>query len=207
MLIELFEALLVSAIEPLALPLAVGANFTWNVRLCPAAIVAGRVKPLMLKTVPLTVTLETVTLAVLAVRVTFCVLLLPVFTDPKLTEVGEAARVPTVAAPVPLSGMLIALFEALLVRAMEPLALPLAVGANLTWNVTLCPAPIVAGRDKPLMLKPTPLTVALEIVTLAVLAVRVTFCELLLPTVTDPKLTDVGEAARVPTGAVAVPLN
>jgi hypothetical protein len=47
-------ALLTSESEPVALPPEVGANTTFNVALPPAAMVRGRVRPVMLKPVPVT---------------------------------------------------------------------------------------------------------------------------------------------------------
>jgi hypothetical protein len=44
-------------------------------------------------------------------------------------------------------------------------------------------------------------------VTLAVLAVTVTFCEAEFPTVTLPKTSDVGEGESDPTAAVADPVS
>jgi hypothetical protein len=149
---EVLEALLVRATVPLTEPLAVGAKFTWKVALCPAVSVMGSVRPLMLKPAPDVLALEIVTLAVLAVMVTFCEVLVPFVTEPKLSEVGFEASVPVAVAPVPVSEMLVEGLEALLVRATVPLTEPLAVGANFTWKVTLCPAARVVGRVKPLML-------------------------------------------------------
>lgn len=202
-----FEALLTRDTLPVTLVEVVGANFTWNVALCPAASVAGSVRPLMLKPVPVTVACEMVTLAVLAVTVTFCVLLLPTVTLPKLRELGLAARVPAGLTPLPVRAIELVVVEALLVNATLPVALPEVVGANFTWKVALCPAASVAGSVRPLMVNPVPLTVACEMVTLAVLAVTVMFCVLLLPTVTLPKLSEVGLAVRVPAGLTPLPLR
>lgn len=49
-----------------------------------------------------------------------------------------------------------------------PVADPLEPGANFTENVVLCPALIVAGVVTPLKLKPVPVTLMAEIVTLDV---------------------------------------
>ena len=70
--------------------------------------------------------------------------------------VGFAAKVPAVT-PVPESGMLKEGLDASLVIAMLPVALPAAVGANVVVKEALCPALRVAGRLRPLILKPVPL--------------------------------------------------
>src|SRR5262245_46568907 len=57
------------------------------------------------------------------------------------------------------------------------------------------------------MVTPAPVGVACEMVTLAVPAVTVTFCVALLPTVTLPKLSEVGLAASVPAGFAPLPLR
>jgi hypothetical protein len=49
------SALLTSEIEPLALPEVLGAKTALNVALFPAAIVAGTVRPVMLKPLPETI--------------------------------------------------------------------------------------------------------------------------------------------------------
>jgi hypothetical protein len=104
-----------------------------------------------------------------------------------------------VAVPVPLNVMVVGEFGALLTIEMLPLALPADVGANLALNVVFSPAPNVIGVLNPLILRPVPVTVALEIVTLAVPEfVNVMDCVPLLPTATDPKFTLDGLAATWP---------
>jgi hypothetical protein len=86
-----FGALLTSETEPVTLPAEVGAKTTLKVVFFPAAIVAGTVRPLMLKPVPDTVACEIVRVAVPPlVRLIVCELLLPVTTLPKLALVGLA---------------------------------------------------------------------------------------------------------------------
>ena len=176
------------------LPAAVGANFTVNEALWPAAKVAGRVGPETVRPLPVTVALEMATLAVAAVTVTVCEALLPTLTDPKLREVGLAFNCPTGFTPVPVRETASGEFEALLATDSVPVVLPAAVGANFTVNVALWPAARVAGRVGPETVRPLPVTVALEMLTLALAAVTVTVCEALLPTLTDPKLREVGLA-------------
>jgi hypothetical protein len=48
-------------------------------------------------------------------------------------------------------------FDAVLVIAMLPVALPAALGVKVAVNDVLCPGLRVAGRLRPLMLNPVPL--------------------------------------------------
>ena len=101
--------------------------------------------------------------------------------------------------PLPLRAIVSAAFGALLVIEMLPVALPATEGENCAVNVLFCPALIVNGVDKPLILKPVPVTLAAEIVTLAVPEfVSAIVCDPLLPTTTLPKLTLAGLAASTP---------
>jgi hypothetical protein len=82
-------ALLTKETEPVALPAVAGAKAALNVVLPPAAIVAGTVRPVIVKPVPDTVAWEIVRLAVpLFFKVMVCEVLFPVTTLPKLTLVG-----------------------------------------------------------------------------------------------------------------------
>ena len=83
--------MLVTAMLPVALPFADGANSTVNEVDCPAPSASGRESPVTLKPVPVTLSLESATLPVpVFVNVTLCVVLLPTRTLPKLREVAEA---------------------------------------------------------------------------------------------------------------------
>jgi hypothetical protein len=94
----------------------------------------------------------------------------------------------------------------LLAIEMLPVALPAALGANTALNVAVLPAAIVSGAVIPVVLKPAPVTVTEEIVTVALPPfVRLTVCELLVPVVTLPNAAVVGVAASC--GCVPVPLN
>src|SRR5215472_16662985 len=104
-----------------------------------------------------------VTLAVAAVTVTFCVVLLPTATLPKLTKVGNALNVPAGLAPVPDNCTVLVALVALLIRATLPVKLPATCGAKLTVKEVDCPGPRVAGRLKPLALKPAPVAFICEI--------------------------------------------
>jgi hypothetical protein len=160
-------ALLTTVIDPVTLPAALGAKTALNVAALPAAMVTGAVIPVVLNPAPVTVTEEIVTVAVPPfVRLTVCELLVPVVTLPKGALVGVAANSGCV--PVPLNVIVVGELGALLTIEMLPLALPAVVGANFALNVVLSPAPSVCGVLSPLMLRPAPVTVAPEIVTLAV---------------------------------------
>ena len=84
-----FEALLATAMIPLMAPAEWGAKLALKVTLCPAANERGRLKPLTLKSDPLAVACEIVTLEPPAlVRVSDFVRVLPRWTEPKL-KLGE----------------------------------------------------------------------------------------------------------------------
>jgi hypothetical protein len=91
---------------------------------------------------------------------------------------------------------------------MLPVALPATEGENCTVNVAFCPPLTVTGVNKPLILKPVPVTLAAEIVTLVVLElVRVIVCVLLLPRTTEPKLILPGVAVSVALAATPLPVR
>ena len=116
---------------PIALPIAVGANCTFNVAVCDAFNVAGVVTPETLNPVPAATTLEMCTAVLpLLVRITLCVAVPPVATLPKLKLVVFAVNCPAPAGvPVPLSGTsTVGVVGSLLVRVMLPLAAPVAAG-------------------------------------------------------------------------------
>src|SRR5713226_7428130 len=146
--------------------------------------------PLALKPAPVTVTPEMVTLEFpLLVSVTGNPLLPPTFTLPKLRLVGLAPSRNVAATPVPLRARVRGEPGALLTSDTEPVTLPAAVGVNPALNVVLAPAAIVCGTLRPVMLKPVPVTVACEIVALAVpVFFKVIVCEALFPVMTLPKL-------------------
>ena len=136
-----------SAIFPLADPADCGVKVTLKVKLCPAPRVRGRLRPLMLNPVPVRVAWDTVTLEPPElVSVAFSVLLLPICTLPKLTEL--AAKVPGVT-PVPESGTVKVGVGPSLVIAKLTLLFPADWGAKATLNEALCPAFKVTGRLRP----------------------------------------------------------
>ena len=158
-----FEPSEVIVTLPDALPLAVGANLTVKLVLCPALNVTGRLMPLRLKPEP-----EAVAPVIFRfeppefVRVCVTVWLLPTVTEPKAIEVGLAVTDPS-AMPLPLSGIVSVGFEPSDVMVTLPVELPVADGANLTLKLTLWPAFKVVGKAKPVMLKPGPEADAAEI--------------------------------------------
>ena len=99
--------------------------------------------------------------------------------------------------PEPVSEILVGEFPALLVIATDPFAVPDAVGANVTLRVALWPGESIWPEDNPLVLKPAPEMLMLEIVTDAVPEL-VTVDERLavLPMMTLPKLRMAGVGFR-----------
>jgi hypothetical protein len=201
-----FDAVLVNAILPVTAPAACGEKVMLNEVLWPEFNVRGRLKPVRLKPDPVSVTLEIVRLEPPELfRVTDWLLLLPIETLAKLTLEGFAPRKPGVIA-VPVRGIFKLELLALLTIATFPLAVPPDVGAKVTLKVALWPAVRVVGRVKPLELKPVPVTVACEIVTLdwpELFRVAVSVCW--LPTCNGPKAKldgfDVSEPAATPVPA------
>jgi hypothetical protein len=96
-------------------------------------------------------------------------------------------------------------FEALLVKESVPEAVPEAWGAKATVMGTLCPAAMVSGKVTPLRENSALFTLAEDTVTLAPVALSVPGWDVLVPTVTLPKLTDAGETPNWPC-AVPVPV-
>ena len=82
------------------------------------------------------------------VRVTDCELDAPVLTLPKAREAGEALN--WAATPAPERAMDIGEPGALLVTEIEPAALPVVVGANLTEKEAVCAGFRVTGGVRPL---------------------------------------------------------
>jgi len=114
----------------------------------------------------------------------------------KLALVGVAASCGCGAMPLPLVAMASGVLDALLTSEIEPVTFPADVGANTTLNVAFWPAAMLIGSVRPEMLKPAPVTFALEIVRLALPPFcNVIVCELLEPIATAGKLALVGVAA------------
>jgi len=123
----------------------------------------------VLKPAPETVICETVTLELpLFVSVTACVLVVPTNRLLKLKLVGLAVNWNVAATPVPLRAMVAGEFGALLTSETLPVKLPVAAGAKATLKLLDWPTARVSGKVSPLRLNPAPLTVAEEMVRLAV---------------------------------------
>ena len=108
--------------------------------LCPAGIVTGSDSPLILKAGLFVLAAVTVTPAPLAVRLPVAVPLLPLTTLPTASVEGEILSCPVVAVPIPDNETANVAFEALEETVTVPLALPDAVGENITLNGALWPA-------------------------------------------------------------------
>ena len=122
--------------------------------------------PLKVKPVPVMVALLIATLdPPLLVMVAVCCWFLPICTVPNAMMFDPVLSDPGVR-PVPERATLNEVFEALLVMATFPVALPEAFGANVTEKLALCPAPIVAGMLIPLIVNAVPVTAAWLTVTL-----------------------------------------
>jgi hypothetical protein len=148
-----FVALLTIETEPLAAPAAVGAKITVTVTDWFGVKVSPDVTPLAVKLALLTFTAEIVTLELpVLVSDTLCELLLPSLMLPKLKLVPLKLNVRVAATPVPVSAMKSVPFEALLVIATEPVALPVAEGSKLTLKVVVAFACSVIGKFKPVTL-------------------------------------------------------
>lgn len=97
---------------------------------------------------------------------------------------------------------------ALLATVTEPLSAPAAVGANKALKVSFCPADSVTGVPAPPRVKPAPLSVILEMVTLALpVLVTVIVCVADDPAFTFPNAKLVLLKDKVCEAATPVPLN
>ena len=151
---------------PVTLPTADGENFTVNEVLWPEVKVTGRVRPLMLKPVPLAAAAEMVTVVPpLLVRVSDWLLVMPSCTLPNEMLEGLGTRSPC-ATPVPESGTARFGFDPVDAMLNVALAAPVAVGLNSTENDVLWPAFSVTGSVSPLRLKFAPVIEAAVMVRL-----------------------------------------
>ena len=108
--------------------------------------------PLVVNPAPVTLTLEIVTFEFpVLVSVTLNGVLVPSVTLPKLNVAGLALSVSVAATPVPVSAIAKGEPEPLLVREIDPLALPAVVGEKAALNVVVAPTAIVAGVESPLI--------------------------------------------------------
>ena len=119
--------------------------------------------------------------------------LLPTLTFPKLKLDELSPRRRVAAMPVPLREIESGELGALLTSVTEPVTLPAVFGPKTALNVVDLPARMVTGAVIPVVLKPVPVTVTEEIVTVALPPfVRLMVCELLVPVVTVPNAAVVG---------------
>ena len=163
--VGLVEALLTKVNVAEAVPDICGAKVRVTGMLCPAASVTGNVTPLRRNSELLIDPEEIVTLEPIALRLPDCVEVLPTVTVPKLAEVGVRVSCPC-AVPVPDKAMARLGLEAFEVIEIPPVTLPATVGENDAVNDRLCPRFRVAGRVKPLIENPVPVTVACDRLTL-----------------------------------------
>lgn len=160
-----FAALLMNERTADAVPLLCGVNPIVNEALWPAEIVTGKESPLKANSELVLVPDDTVTLVPDALSVPVWLFVVPTETIPKFNVVGETDKDPA-GVPLPESGMVIVEGVAFETTEMLPLALPALVGVKIVLNVTLWPAVSVKGAFKPCSLKPVPVVLACEMVTL-----------------------------------------
>jgi hypothetical protein len=114
---------------------------------------------------------------------------LPTVTLLKLRLVGLAVNWSVAATPVPLRGIAVADVGASLASDRLPVTLPEVEGVKLTLIVPEPPAATVIGSDRPLVLKPDPVTFAAVTDRLALPVFEtVSNCVPLLPSVTLPNV-------------------
>jgi hypothetical protein len=185
-----FFALLAIVTLPFEVPLTVGANVTVSVALWLGVNIKPEPTPLGVNAEPATLALEMVMFVFpLFVNVVVSELLVVKSTTPKGKLVGLASSKAIAALPVPVNGIARGELGASLISETDPLTAPAVVGANTTLKVVFPPAAITLGKERPLMLKPAPVTLACVIVKLDVPSfVSRIVCELLSPVITLPKL-------------------
>ncbi len=149
-----------------AVPDAAGANVTAKETVCPALRVVGTEIPETANSLLLTPKLEIVTDDPVALSVPFIVPFAPTTMLPKLRLAGESDSCPC-DVPVPESAILKFELSAVDVMVSFPAAEPVAIGANVTVNVTLCFGESVTGKLSPLTEKLELLRLACEMVTVA----------------------------------------
>lgn len=164
---------------PVALPPTVGVKVTLKEAVCPADNVTRGAEPFRAKPVPVTLTWEMLTAALpVFVSMTLWLLLEFKLWIPKLREVVLGVSCRTGASPVPLSGMVVGEFGALLtnVRLLE--ALVPDAGVKLTVKLVDFPGAKVSGKARPVRPNPVPGPADWETLRLAVPGfVNVTVCE------------------------------
>jgi len=194
--IDTAPALLPIAIDPAAVPAAVGENVTFNAAVWPGVNTVLAPAPVTLNPVPDTSRLESVRLAFPAfIKVTPSEAALPTKTLPKSRLLTLELSSAVAASAVPLAEITSGELGASLTNDTEPAAFPAELGVNITLNVVRWPAAMLVGSAKPDVLKPAPVTIALEIVTALVPPFcKVIVCDPLVPAVTSGKLALIGVA-------------
>ncbi len=186
-----FGALLVKERLPVAAPAVAGLKVTSAVVVPPEGRLSGRVIPLTLKPLPVTLALEMVMGALSELlRVTLRVALWPTETSPKSMPAGLRLSCPSASTtiPVPVSERLVGELSALLGKETLPVTVPATEGANPAKKEAELPFVRVKGKVRPERLKPEPVMVGWVTVTSPVpVFFSVMICELLSPTRTLPK--------------------
>jgi hypothetical protein len=202
-----FVALLLIFTLPFIFFAFFGAKVTSNVTVCPGAIVAPSRPLLRLASIPVSDTPEIFTFELpVFLRVTASLCAFPTVPLPKDRLAGDADIVPVSFVPVPVILSVRSLAE-LLLSVMSPLSVPTPVGANLSMKLVVLRAGSVNGVVNPMIVKPAPRTLALEMVALCVPEFfNSTVWEMLVPTGALPKLTLLGVVSSG-TGATPVPLR
>ena len=168
-LIDTFPPLLATASAPVALPVAEGANVTFNAAVCPGGTAVFALIPVALKPGPVTSTLPIIAFTFpVFVKNTPSELVLPVNTLPKSKFPTLAVSTGADVNALPLVEIASGELGASLAREMDPVTFPAELGVNTILKVVLWPAPMLMGTVRPEVLNPAPTTLALEIVTLPV---------------------------------------
>lgn len=161
-------ALLVITICPLWLPVVFGENSTSRLAVWPAARLTPPSPLDVLKAAPLTLICEMDTVEFpVFLTVSSSVVLPPILSLPKLKLLLESDRDRVAVDPAPLRLIATEDVPPLLVSVIFPEVLLLDVGVNLTVRLTVAAGANDLGMLKSLMLKLAPLTLALEIVSVA----------------------------------------
>lgn len=190
-----------------ALPEVCGKKVTLKGTDWPTASVAGNEIPLRANSALVLVPEEIVTDEPLALSMPDRDAGDPVLTLPKFKAVGVSVNCPGVL-PLPLSATFSCGLEASERTVRFPVIEPAMLGVKTTPKVRLCPAPKLAGRDKPLAVnaaldKPTCETVTLVVPVLVRVSVKL--CE--LPGGRFPKLRLAGKAEIRPAAEIPEPDN
>ena len=117
----------------------------------------------------------------------------PEIFDEVLAVQDSATECVETATPVPVSASVVVVGCALLVKVRVTLADPAVVGVKVMVKEALCPAGIVCGNEKPLMVNAELFVPAADTITLAPAALTVPVAVPLEPTVTFPSPSVAGD--------------